>query len=370
MSSLHTKLGNLVRIRTGKLDANANDPEGVFPFFTCAVVPLRIASYSYDCECVLVAGNGDLNVKYYNGKFDAYQRTYIIESLNPAVLNVRYLFHFLDRYLDKLRHMSIGGVIKYIKLGNLTDAELWLPPLSEQIRIVAILDQANALRAKRREALTQLDSLAQTIFMEMFGDPATNPKDWPIRKIGELLESATYGTSEKSSSSGKFPVLRMNNITRTGEFDFSDLKYMELEPRDYERYLVKTGDVLFNRTNSADLVGKTAIFRHSEQMAYAGYLIRLRTTADNDPEYLAGFLNTPYAKRMLRAMCKSIIGMANINATEVQAMKIAQPPVAIQHEFGRRITAITQQKTIHRASLAEFDNLFASLQHRAFSGVL
>ena len=72
------KLGNYVRIRTGKLDANASDPHGIFPFFTCAEKPLRINSYSFDCECILVAGNGDLNVKYYSGKFDAYQRTYVI----------------------------------------------------------------------------------------------------------------------------------------------------------------------------------------------------------------------------------------------------------------------------------------------------
>lgn len=75
------RLGSLVNIKTGKLDANKNVPEGKYPFFTCSIEPLQIDTYSYDCECVLVAGNGDLNVKYYHGKFDAYQRTYIIESL-------------------------------------------------------------------------------------------------------------------------------------------------------------------------------------------------------------------------------------------------------------------------------------------------
>ena len=108
------RLGDYVRIRTGKLDANASSENGQYPFFTCAVEPLRIDSYSYDCECVLVAGNGDLNVKYYNGKFDAYQRTYIIESLDKMILSVPYLFCFLDKYVEKLRTLSIGGVIKYI----------------------------------------------------------------------------------------------------------------------------------------------------------------------------------------------------------------------------------------------------------------
>src|ERR1043166_5791141 len=162
----------------------------------------------------------------------------------------------------------------------------------------------------------------------------------------------------------------MNNITRTGEMDFTDLKFMDLETSQYDRYLVRTGDVLFNRTNSADLVGKTGIYRETKPVAYAGYLIRLRVNIDNDPEYLSAFLNTDYSKRMLRGMCKSIIGMANINATEIQAMRIAQPRLSLQREFALRVQAVEKLKTAQRASLAELDALFASLQHRAFRGEL
>ena len=88
--SVVKRLGDLVNIKTGKLDANASAENGEYPFFTCSITPLKINSYSYDCECVLVAGNGDLNVKYYNGKFDAYQRTYIIESKDKEYLNTNY----------------------------------------------------------------------------------------------------------------------------------------------------------------------------------------------------------------------------------------------------------------------------------------
>ena len=93
------KLGEYANIKTGKLDANASNENGKYPFFTCSISPLKIDSYSYDCECVLVAGNGDLNVKYYNGKFDAYQRTYIIESKDKNALTVPYLYCFLDGYI-------------------------------------------------------------------------------------------------------------------------------------------------------------------------------------------------------------------------------------------------------------------------------
>lgn len=188
--------------------------------------------------------------------------------------------------------------------------------------------------------------------------------------IGDLLDSASYGTSEKSDTSGQFPVLRMNNITPSGDMDFTDLKYMNLDESEHERYLVRAGDVLFNRTNSAELVGKTAIFRQTEPMAYAGYLIRLRTKAGNDPEYLAAFMNTPYMKRILRNMCKSIIGMANINATEVQSIKIAKPPFELQVQFRQRIESLNKAKASHRAMQAELNGLRSALHYRAFRGEL
>lgn len=271
------------------------------------------------------------------------------------------------RYLNSVASKTAQPALS---LGKIKSLPVPLPPLVEQRRIANVLDHAQALRAERREALGELTSLTQSLFLDLFGEPATNPKGWPVRRIGDLLESASYGTSEKSGANGEFPVLRMNNITRTGEMDFTDLKFMDLEASQYDRYFARTGDVLFNRTNSADLVGKTGIFRESKPMAYAGYLIRLRMNKENDPEFLSAFLNSGYSKRMLRGMCKSIIGMANINATEIQAMKIPQPPYPLQREFAHRLRAVEELKTAQRASLTELDALFATLQHRAFRGEL
>lgn len=265
---------------------------------------------------------------------------------------------------------GVGGSLLRARPAYVAKIHIPVPPLPEQGRIAEILDKADALRIKRRTALAQLDTLTQSIFLDIFGDPVGNPKGWPIGKIGDLLESASYGTSEKSEIAGNVPVLRMNNITSTGGMDFTDLKYMNLDTRESARYLVQNGDVLFNRTNSAELVGKTAIYRGSQPMAYAGYLIRLRVNTENDPEYLAGFFNTRYSKRLLRGMCRSIIGMANINATEVQAIKIQRPPIAIQREFARRVVSVERLRSTQRASLSELERLFASLQSRAFQGEL
>ncbi len=180
------RLGDYVKIRTGKLDANASSENGQYPFFTCSVTPLKIDTYSYDCECVLVAGNGDLNVKYYNGKFDAYQRTYIIESKDKEVLSVPYLYCFLDKYVETLRRQAIGGVIKYIKLGNLTEANITIPSLDEQREIVKVLNKVDDIIQNRQRQIGKLDELVKAKFIEMFGD-----KEFPTYKWNDVFNTTT-----------------------------------------------------------------------------------------------------------------------------------------------------------------------------------
>lgn len=183
---MKVKLGELTKIGTGKLDANASSPDGEYPFFTCSKEPLKISSYSYDCECVLVAGNGDLNVKYYNGKFDAYQRTYIIEDNSNGRLYLPYLYYFMNGYVEELRKLSIGGVIKYIKLRNLTDALIELPDIETQKYIVSILSKIKELIDSRYQELKILENLIKARFVEMFGnghDGFCNTK-----KLGEFCK--------------------------------------------------------------------------------------------------------------------------------------------------------------------------------------
>ena len=216
------KLGEYVNIKTGKLDANASSENGKYPFFTCAIEPLKIDTYSYDCECVLVAGNGDLNVKYYSGKFDAYQRTYIIESCDKSKLYVPYMYYFLDKYVETLRKLSIGGVIKYIKLGNLTDAEIPIPELSIQKKIVFNLDKVTHTIDLCNAILEKLDLLVKSRFVEMFGDTYSNSMNWKrmtFRQVAVRLSDGPFGSNLKSEhySESGIRVIRLGNIG-IGEF--------------------------------------------------------------------------------------------------------------------------------------------------------
>lgn len=238
-----------------------------------------------------------------------------------------------------------------------------------QARVSQWIKQSEEMRAKRRWSIELLDELRQSIFVDMFGDPGLNSKQWPVATIGDLIDSTQYGTSQKAGLSGDLPVLRMGNISSSGAVSLEDLKYLQFADTE-EQHLVRNGDILFNRTNSADLVGKTAVYRGPEPMAYAGYLIRLRVNSENNSEYISGYLNSRYGKLVLRNMCKSIIGMANINAKELRGMNIPQPPLALQDEFADRLREIEKLRKTYQTHLAYLDELFVSVQQRAFNGTL
>ena len=195
---MKVKIGDITKIKTGKLDANASSEDGEYPFFTCSKEPLRISTYSYDCECILVAGNGDLNVKYYNGKFDAYQRTYIIEDNSDGRLFMPYLYYFMEGYVEELRKQAIGGVIKYIKLGNLTDAMIELPDVEIQKNIVNILSKTKGVLDSRSHQIDMLDNLIKARFIEMFGDPRANPNGYEVEELRSSCTVVTGNTPPRS----------------------------------------------------------------------------------------------------------------------------------------------------------------------------
>ena len=274
---MEVKIGDLTKIRTGKLDANASSEDGQYPFFTCSREPLKISTYSYDCECVLVAGNGDLNVKYYNGKFDAYQRTYIIEDNGSGKLFMPYLYYFMEGYVEELRKQAIGGVIKYIKLGNLTDALIELPSVDEQKAIVDILEKAKNVLDMRNEEISKLDDLIKARFVELFGDPSLNTKGYPIKSLPEIAEywnGLTY-KPEDVADEGTI-VLRSSNI-QNAQLDFEDTVRVTCSIG--EKKYVQDNDILMcSRNGSARLVGKVALIKNIEEpMSFGAFMMIIRS---------------------------------------------------------------------------------------------
>ena len=163
---------------------------------------------------------------------------------------------------------------------------------------------------------------------------------YPILELGTLVDVVQYGTSEKANTTGNgFTIIRMNNIV-DGELDLKDLKHVCLPLRDAERLLLKDGDILFNRTNSKELVGKCAVFHAQGDFVFASYLIRVRTDAKKaDPDFLSYVINSSVGRQQINALSRQIIGQANVNSEELRSLRIPLPPLPVQKQIMQRVTA-------------------------------
>ena len=290
---------------------------------------------------------------------------------------------FDDKLVDhKYGYYALGGLkpemdarapsttVAIVNKSRFEALKIACPPLDTQQRIVAVLDKADAIRRQRQHAMNLAHEFRRSVFLDMFGDPATNPKKWEIGTIRDLVGEVNYGTSAKAGTTGGHEILRMGNVTYQGGWDFSDMKRIDILEKDSDKYLVKKSDLLFNRTNSKELVGKTAVYREEQPMAYAGYLVRARANNYATTEYISAYLNSAHGKQTLRAMCRSIVGMANINAQEFQNIPIATPPVELQREYCAHTTRILEFEKKLGAAISQSRKLFESLSQKAFRGEL
>lgn len=316
---------------------------------------------------LLVGMDGDFNRKYWKGTDALLNQRVCKITPNPETLDKNFLYHFLQKELDKIHATTDVVTVKHLSVKKIQDIKIRLPSLKEQKRIAAILDKADGIRQKREQAIKLADDFLRAKFLDMFGTPANNIHRFPKGTIRDLVDSVNYGTSAKASiDSGEYPILRMGNITYQGGWDFTDLKYLDLSVKEKDKFLVKEGDLLFNRTNSKELVGKTAVYEDDRPMAFAGYLIRVRPNSIGNNYYIAGYLNSTHGKITLMNMCKSIVGMANINAQELQNIEILIPPKHLQDEYEIIYKKIKKGLIISSRSVMQLQKLASNLSNRYF----
>ena len=217
----------------------------------------------------------------------------------------------------------------------LKDYLIPLPSLEKQDEISETLNKVDELISQRKRQMQKLDDLIKSRFVEMFGTYPANEKGWSTGTIRDLVTEVRYGSSRKAAEgdSGKYPYLRMNNITYGGELDLSDTKTIDIPEEELDKCTVHRGDLLFNRTNSKELVGKTCVYNRDDMMVLAGFVVRVRLNEKALPEFVSAFMNTSFSKQMLLGMCKAAIGQANINAQELQNIGIYIPPIELQKVF-------------------------------------
>ena len=281
-------------------------------------------------------------------------------------INNRFLYWYLNGHKEYLNSLGRGATFKEISKAIVENIEICLPTLEKQEKYADILEQCNGIIQIKKGQLRKLDTLVKSRFAEMFGDPIRNPKGWKVVTIGDIVTEVRYGTSKPAVEGGKYPYLRMNNLTADGHLDLNDLKYIDISDDEVEKCVVRKGDVLFNRTNSIDLVGKTAVFDLPDDMVIAGYIIRVRLNEKILPEVLSQYMNLEALKDILRSMAKGAVNQANINAQELQSIRIYVPDIELQKQFVEMKDQVDKSKSKIQKSLEETQLLFDSLMQKYF----
>ena len=323
------------------------------------------SNYNHYKETLLItcrgATCGTLNIckpfSYINGNAMA------LDDLSDEI-DIKYLYYFL---LSRgLSDTITGSAQPQIVRQSLKNVRVIYPNLDAQKLIIYVLGKADELLSIRKQQIAKLDELVKARFVEMFGTFPANPFRWSTGKIQDVVSDVRYGSSRPAVEGGKYPYLRMNNITYSGKLDLHDTKRIDIPDSELDKCTVRRGDVLFNRTNSKELVGKTCVYNRDELMVLAGFIIRVRVNERIRPEVLSAFLNMDFSKRMLIGMCKTAIGQANINAKELQNIDLYIPPIELQDQFVALKNKIDQQKQTVQQSLEKLELLKKALMQEYF----
>lgn len=268
---------------------------------------------------------------------------------------------------------GVGGSLLRARPAHVARIKIPLPPLREQRRIAEILDKADALRAKRRAALAQLDTLAQSIFLEMFDDPAANPKSWRVVSIGDICDvkggKRLPKGEEYSSVPTPFRYIRVVDL-KGGRVDEAALVYLDPEIQaSISRYVVNTGDVIISIAGSIGLVAAVPQSLDGANLTENAAKLVQRQSGQYEAEYLARFLESDHAQGQVRSHVGQVT-IGKLALFRIEKIKVPLPPIEVQREFVRRLAAVDSHAAVQRAAASRSDELFASLQFHAFRGSL
>ena len=307
--------------------------------------------------------------------FEGICSTDIVPVRPGPELDRDYLFHFLrhPKVVEQAVLRCAGANLPRLSPRDLARFEVPVPPLSEQRRIAGILDKADAIRRKRKEAIALTEELLRSAFLEMFGDPVTNPKSWPVKPLGELLQ-APLRNGLSPASGGKFEaqVLTLSAITR-GQFDASASKSGAFAVEPWEDVRVDARDFLICRGNgNVALVGSAAFPRESmKNMVFPDTMIAARIDqARVRPAFLNTIWKSPFIRRQVEAGARTTNGTFKINQTVVEGIEVILPPPAKQQVFADLEARVAKNAVHQRAAIEGAADLFDSLVARAFSGPL
>jgi len=298
---------------------------------------------------------------------------------NDERVDMRFLWWLLrsETFREILLQYLPGGIKSELKAKRFLPVPVPLPPVPEQQRIVARIEElarrVEEARGLRREAVGEAELLSGRAIASIF--EGAESEAWMALTLGDIITDIRYGTSEKANDDQPgIPVLRIGNI-QDGKLSLRDLKYLDLSKDEFERLRLKHGDILVNRTNSAELVGKCAVFGEPGDFVYASYIIRVRLDLQKaEPRLVSAFINSPIGRQYMFEQRKQMTGQANVNSQKLKALPLSLPPLAEQ----RRIVAyldglqakVDDLRRLQAETQRELDALMPSILAKAFAGEL
>jgi len=327
-------------------------------------------------DVVIAASSGSLDVvgkagqlkEPFDGTFGAFCK---VLRPGPSV-DPRYFAHFFrtTEYRRRVTRLAAGANINNLKQEHLDELLMPFPPVDEQRRIADVLDRVDELRTKRRAAQEKLEDLKRSGFFEMFGNPVRQTDGLPLKPLNDLLEDARSGFAcGEDVPDGVFQI-RMNNVTSGGRLDFGKKRRVPANTREIDSYWLREGDVLFNATNSPELVGKTAVWRdEAEPAVFSNHFLRLRPLAGQaNGTYVAMCLQIQFEMGRFRLMTNQWVNQATVPREALLSMRIKVPPIDQQNAYSDLVVRINRVQQWERVSTDEITSLFGALQHAAFAG--
>jgi type I restriction enzyme S subunit len=297
--------------------------------------------------------------------------------LNCPDVDTGYLRHFLkrDEIGSWLLHHAKGVTMPNLNTTIIRAIPFSCPQIEEQRRIAAILDKADELRRKRNHALELLDSLTQSIFLEMFGDLVSNPKRWgatqALGNFADIVSGITKGRKLNGEPVREVPYLAVSNV-QDKFLDMTVVKTIEATDDEIRRYRLRKNDLLLTEGGDPDKLGRGTLWADElGESIHQNHIFRVRVTSDEvQPFYLIWLLGSPYGKAYFLRSAKQTTGIASINKRQLSDFPVVLPPVSLQAEFEEFGSSVAQAVEKERAALNGIEGLFHSLQHRAFSAQL
>ena len=308
-----------------------------------------------DCECCIGRGIAALTVDE-NACFQ------------------KYLWHALHSKVDELNSKGTGSTFKAINKRILEETEIPLPPLDEQRKIAAVLDKISDLIAKRRRQLDKLDELVKSRFVEMFGDPEKNPYGWECTVLANLMSIKPQNGLYKPQTdyvqgNNGVPILRIDAFYNGKVKDFRALKRLMCSKKEIERYELHENDIVINRVNSVEYLGKCAHIRGLvERTVFESNMMRFHLNeAFINPVYAVYLLCTNYVYNQILSKAKKAVNQASINQNDVMSIKLLIPPVAQQKQFANFYITTDRLQSMIKRSFTALEMLKKSLMQEYFS---